>query len=329
MEPTQEELERASTPEELQKLMAQAGETPTDPHAPTQTNEPPAPAQTPAAAPTPAAPAPANAPAPAAPSPAPSSPEKPPAGFVPTAAIRQARVEAATARRAAEDSAAEAAALRQQLEDIRTGKTTAEPEDIARMREELPHLAPVFDRLAKADKALAELQARANAPAPVARPSVEEEVSQQEASDQVAANVNAVIDTMPLLAQFRDTNPAAWKRAAAIDADLVNAPAFAGKPMTERFAEVQRRVATEFGFTVPASTPGSTPAASAPSPSQATIEQPQPQSLTDLAGGMTPSGAADSINQSTGAELAGRFEKLATQDDIMAEAFRLAKAGAR
>lgn len=97
--------------------------------------------------------------------------------------------------------------------------------------------------------------------------------------------VQSVIDTMPMLVRWQAKGGELWREAVKRDNELKLDPQWAGKPMPERFAEVQRRVADEYGIPIPS-------APSAP-PAGAHSARPAPQSearevlptLSDFSGG--------------------------------------------
>lgn len=109
------------------------------------------------------------------------------------------------------------------------------------------------------------------------------------------ATLQELIDQRPLLAQWQAKGGVAWREAVARDNALQSDPAWATKPMAERFAEVERQLAAEFGIAVPApapraAAPSAQPAAAAQQPNQ----QPKPAALptlTDLSG--TPAVVGD------------------------------------
>ena len=65
----------------------------------------------------------------------------------------------------------------------------------------------------------------------------------EEAQAQTAAEASqAAIDSIPALAEVQSEGGSRWKAAITIDDELRNDPAWAGKPMSERFAEVARQL---------------------------------------------------------------------------------------
>jgi hypothetical protein len=328
VEPTQEQLENL-TADDLAKLLgdeAPDAESPKDSQGEgAQPASAPAPAAAPAAAP---AQAPAPATPPAAPPPAPTSSEsKPPPGYVPLAAVRESRIAETQARRDAKAMSDEIARLKQENEDLRTGKTGTEDLDsLKQIREDLPHQAPLVDVVERLKRKVDEIEGQRRPGSAPAQPSVEEEVDAQMAAQDVIAKA---LQSTPLLEQIA-SNPVQWDRAAAIDNELKAAPYFQGKPLEVRFAEVQRRIAIEYGLEIPASQTGAAPPAPAPAPAApaaAPIAQPAPpQSLSDLGTGSTPAGEVEAAHAASGMQLANKFMTM-DNDAINAEAMRLMNAG--
>ena len=112
---------------------------------------------------------------------------------------------------------------------------------------------------------------------------------QRPAQPQAAAaqeDIQTLIDQRPLLAQWQAKGGMAWDAAVKMDDTLRADAAWASKPQGERFAEVERRIAAEFGVPVPPPTPNPTPSSAA---APAAAPKPQPvqaahPTLTDLAG---------------------------------------------
>lgn len=101
------------------------------------------------------------------------------------------------------------------------------------------------------------------------------------------------IDQLPLLAQWQAKGGVAWQTAVEMDRTLSADPAWATRTQAERFAEVQKLVASEFGIPVPS--PAAAPAPVAGAPAAATPSQPREvnalPTLTDFNG--TPATLGD------------------------------------
>jgi len=108
---------------------------------------------------------------------------------------------------------------------------------------------------------------------------------QQPAAEVDKSPLQAAIDTMPLLVRWQAKGGAIWSEAVKVDNELRADPQWAGKPMHERFAEVQRRVADDYGIPIP-SAPSAPPAAAQPSrPTTSSEAREVMPSITDFAGG--------------------------------------------
>ncbi len=143
---------------------------------------------------------------------------------------------------------------------------------------------PVVGKLAKAYRQLS--QQLANVTQQVHAP--------QQAATQAteAARIQELIDQRPLLAQWQARGGMAWQSAVALDAKLQADPAWVGKSEAERFAQVERLIAEDFGIQVPSQQPATptttaAPAAAAKAAPAAAPVEPAPAALptlTDLAG---------------------------------------------
>lgn len=257
-----------------------------------------APEPAPAAASAPAAPAAASADSSATPTPADPTQQAPAAvegvatkdgkHVIPYAVLEQARKSADQANARAQELARTAETLRAELEAAKAG--TAKPADakpaapeftdaeLAELEQDLPAVA----KLAKGVRVLQEQLAEARAAVPAAA------APQQPNTE--AQQVQELIDARPLLVRWQSKGGAVWQDAVALDQQLRTDPQWAGKPMADRFAEVERRIAEELGIPIPsqqqqatsqAPAPAAAPAA-APTAPKTTTATP---TLTDLGGG--------------------------------------------
>lgn len=127
-------------------------------------------------------------------------------------------------------------------------------EELAELEEDFPAVGAVVAKLAKANEALqAQLRevASRQPTAATAAPATQE------------VDVQALIDQRPLLSQWQAKGGLAWKAAVEADQALMADPAWSTKPYAERFAEVERRIAEDFG--IPIATPAA-PTAAKPGP---------------------------------------------------------------
>lgn len=264
-----------------------------------ETTAAPAPAAAPASAPAAPAPAPVEAAAPAAApavdSSAPAAAAQPTGAevagvmtrdgknFLPFAVLESTR---ARARELAETNDR----LQRELQALKEGQSTvtsqadaaAAVEALDLSDDELADLEeqiPAVGKLAKGFKALQlQLQAVQSTAAPAPAPTAEDP----------ATSVQALIDQHPLLARWQAKGGAIWSEAVALDQQLRdNDPAFKALSTAERFAEVQRRIAAEYGIPIPSSAPP-TPAPAAPAaqpPAPAVQSSTVLPTLTDFNGG--------------------------------------------
>lgn len=257
-------------------------------------------AETAAAAPAPEAQAPAAAPAPvesSAPAAAAENVSEDGAAgvatkdgkrVIPYAVLHDARQTAAANAARANELTQTVARLQQELEAKQAGDATRTSEAQAQAAaaqisdEELAELEADMPVVAKLVKGYRELQAKveqAPAPAPAAAaPAVDD--------------VQPLIDNQPLLARWQAKGGAMWAEAIQRDAELKDDPAWAAKPVAERFAEVERQLATEYGIPVPAAaTPNPPTPAPAPKPTPAAAAAPITPTLSDFNG--TPTAVVD------------------------------------
>lgn len=186
-------------------------------------------------------------------------------------------------------------------------------EEIDRADEDIPLLAKVA-RALKSGALTA--PAASPAPAPVAA------VDPQDAADEQAAAVHAAMAATPLLSRLQQRGGAVWATAVGLDEKLQGDPAWASKPLAERFAEVQRQIADELGIEVPVQATTTTPApapAQAPAPARAQVQPFQPNTLSDLTGA-TPVGEGGINERADGMAMARQFAHMS--DAQMAAAIR-------
>lgn len=308
--PTTDQLLAATTPEALAELMAQAGAAPHE----GVTAPAPAPAQADAA--------PAPAPAAESASPGAGSDDQPAAGVatksgkgvLPYTVLQQERQErqhwktqALTLQERLQQAEAE-------LQDLRNRGTTQQQADaLADLTDDEIEAAsadyPLLGRVARALKSMPrQVAAPAQAPAPAP-------ADPQDQADDTAAAVHAAMEPLPLLSKWQQTGGVVWARAVELDNALQSDPEFRGRSLSERFAEVQTRLAAELGMSVPSASPAPAPAptAAAPAPQP---EPFRPNTLSDLQGGART--AADPINaDADGMALARRFSQM-SPDQIAA-----------
>ena len=112
------------------------------------------------------------------------------------------------------------------------------PEELDALKEDFPameKLVSAFKRQSQQIKALSTKPEKA----------IEHD---DEAADVVLAQVSEAIQANPLLSKWQQRGGVIWDRAAEVDKTLESDPKWAGKPLAERFAEVERLVAEEIGI---------------------------------------------------------------------------------
>lgn len=177
--------------------------------------------------------------------------------------------------------------LKQELDALRkqqgTGQTTGtDSNDLS--DEELAELERDFPSVAKAMKKVRESQAAKHAP---------KEVQTEQAEfipPHLPEDVQDAVDEVPLLQAWQyDPDQARFQRAIQVDDFLRTSPAWANKPMTERFHEVTRLVSAEFGASAPAPSPTNSAAKSAQQLADELEVQARsvvPSTLSDFGGGV-------------------------------------------
>jgi hypothetical protein len=203
---------------------------------------------------------------------------------LPFAVVQAARQDRAAERQARMAAEAERDALRQQIEDLKAGKTPvdedADPLDklVAEAAEDVPVVAELHKRLKEAERALKQ----------ASKPREEE----PEADPRVAAlqALQDDIDSVPLLAEWQAADAEKFDRAKAIDAALVGSPKWRGKPQAERFAFVAKQVAAEYDIDVEVEDPApptkkQTPNKADPKTVVAGARRAAPNTLSDFKGG--------------------------------------------
>jgi hypothetical protein len=139
--------------------------------------------------------------------------------------------------------------------------------------DELSEFAPAIRKLHDAYTSLAkQVKADTEAKAAAAQRQAQEEADTQ------AAQLQAAIDATTLLKQWQAKGGGLWADAVALDKQLLADPGWADKPMAARFAEVERRIAAEYGIATPQPKTAAPAKAAAAAPQPKTIEP----TLTDF-----------------------------------------------
>ena len=194
---------------------------------------------------------------------------------LPYAVLQEARRTAALNKQRADELAAEKAKLEQQIEAMKSGKPTDDmsADELAQLAEDFPQLAPVLKTVKDLQAQVA--SAKPGAPSVDPRAQIDQELDAQ-------AELDAALAARPLLSKYQQQGGVVWGRAVEIDQALMQNPEFAAKPLAERFAEVERQLASELGIQQ-----SSTPAAKPTTVDPKAIESASrvgPSTLSDIAG---------------------------------------------
>jgi hypothetical protein len=229
---------------------------------------------------------------------------------LPYRVLQEARDTAKTFRDRAAQAESERDQARQQLANLQTKSVPDELLAVARDLtdgeiQDLEYLNPKAAKAVRLARSLAaQPEPAAPAPAPAAPAAPTE--AQQEQADEVTAALNG----RRLLQSIGATGGPLWDRAVELDAALRVDAQWATRPMSDRFKEVERRIAEQLGVRLaddPPPAPKPTAAAApAPQPAAPAPTQFRPNTLSDLQGGAAPSG--DGISEeASGIALAARF----------------------
>lgn len=204
---------------------------------------------------------------------------------IPYRVHEELRSNLASERTAKADLQRENQELREQLQRMQSGTATKAdqatddgytPERLAQLDEDYPEMANLIRQVRELRRQSAAGAPAAPAASPAASPAAAQDPAQQALQD--------AIDQVPLLAQWQVSGGMAWQAAVQHDKALRADPAWANKPMAERFEEATKRVLKEFGIP---NLPATAPAQADPQPSQSTALP----TLTDFNG--TPATVGD------------------------------------
>lgn len=149
--------------------------------------------------------------------------------------------------------------LQRELEAKQAGTTTAKTDaqaaaDASALSDEdLSDIEADFPAVAKLAQAYKALQAQVT--------EVKTASQKQADATQATADVDlqALIDERPLLSKWQARGGAAWAEAVALDKELQADAQWANKPMAQRFEEVERRIAEDFGIQIAKPAPAPAP----------------------------------------------------------------------
>lgn len=199
---------------------------------------------------------------------------------LPYAALQAERRAARHERSARERAESEAAALRQQLQDLRDGKTPDPVESSDELSEgEIEAVAADFPQVGKALKQLQALKAQ------VAKLSPKDADPEPAAAEPADDPIQEAIDAVPALLEWQTSDPEKFARAQVLDNVAKTSPKWRGKPLHERFEHVAKQVADEFDIPFEGSTRTSTPNKVDPKTAISKAARAAPNTLSDLKGG--------------------------------------------
>ncbi len=201
---------------------------------------------------------------------------------LPYAALQAERRAARHERSARERAESEAAALRQQLQDLRDGKT---PDPVASSDElSEDEIAAVAADFPQVGKALKQLQALTHRFDKMQTPA-QAEVLAEAGFEPTADPIQDAIDAVPLLLDWQVSDPEKFARAQAIDNVVKGSPKWRNKSFVERFEHVAKQVADEFDIPFEASPRTSNPNKVDPKTAISKAARAAPNTLSDLKGG--------------------------------------------
>jgi hypothetical protein len=203
---------------------------------------------------------------------------------LPFAVVQSARAEKKAERDARLAAEAERDALRQQLEDLKAGKTPTSTVDDP-LEAEIAEASVDFPLLGKLYEQNKELRKEVQAMAKKA-PAADTHTDAHEKSPADALQDD--IDAVPVLATWQATDPEKFQRAQAIDVALHGSPKWRDKPRAERFAQVARQVAEEFDLQIDEPP--------APTPTKTTPSRPDPKAVIAKAARAAPNTLSDFKN---------------------------------
>lgn len=198
---------------------------------------------------------------------------------LPYAALQAERRAARQERGARERVEAELAQTRQQLEDLKSGKTAAEnPDELTAEELEQLNEFPVIAKMARTLAATKEQLVKAQKAVATQTRNAEPEVDPVDAAQEA-------VDQIPLLSEWQANDREKFARAVEIDAVMRNSPKWKDKPMEARFAHVTKQVADEFDVQIPDEKPLANTSADKANAVIDKAKRVAPNTLSDFKGG--------------------------------------------
>jgi hypothetical protein len=237
---------------------------------------------------------------------------------LPYGSLQAARRDARRAEGRASALEQELAAAKQQLDDMKSGKTPIEDiteDDVKQMEADFPDQGAKMRRLWERAQAV-----------PTAAPKPDK----GNEDDDPVLKVQEIIDQVPLLLEWQHAaDQTMWTRAIEHDALLLKSPKWADKPAVERFAEATRRTADEYDIpfekpkaSSPAASPAPTSAPAAAKPAEKEPERRTPETLSEFKSGATPDHGSLDLRGTNPVVLLGKFQDM-TDEEIDAQLAKL------
>jgi hypothetical protein len=223
--------------------------------------------------------------------------------------------------------AEEAARLQQQLEALQQAQQTGlatpteippyDPEDpeVKALEEEFPEIAKLNAATrAEITRLRQEMQTKDQRLEAMASAWEREQQAKQQAQME---EVNAAIDTNPVLRYLRseEGDSKLWQAAVEIDVELQNRPGWANKSVAERFAKVVERLEEDYGpVQVPAGYQSVAPAKPVRKPKVDEVKEDLTiNTLSDLKGGSSPESDGINLESASAVDLQAQFMKMTPQ----------------
>lgn len=237
-------------------------------------------------------------------------------GVIPYTALQAERRGHRQAAARAERAEKEAERLKQEIDDLRAGKSPASnaltEEEVQQLETDFPERGATARKIFERNK---ELEQQIAATKPKEAP----------ADDIGDDPVQEVLDQVPLLVEWQHDPQHAdkWQRSIELDNALINSPKWKGKPAIDRFTHVANLVADEFDIEVEKPQPAATaaspkqPAAKpAPDPKKVveSAERQPPSTLSDLKGGAIPDHGQVDFGKLSPNAMLGRFMDMTPEE---------------
>lgn len=222
---------------------------------------------------------------------------------LPYAALQAERRNSRQASSRASRAEQERDALKQEIEDLKAGKSKPSDEltedDVKAMEDDFPEQGR---KLRTAYERSKELEARSPKAA----------AQEEDFSDDP---LQEAIDQIPMLVGWQHADPEKFARAQAIDQSLSGSPKWRDKPVVERFAHVARQVADEYDIPLQEDKPSNNKPSNDPLKVIETASRGKPNTLSDFKGGASPDHGNVNYEKMSPASMLGKFAQMS--DDEM------------